>query len=101
MSADIKMTASGLSISGDVNYETLPDLLKRSEGLLSQWTQQKTGCVVDFSKIGAHNASILALMLALLRKAGQQKLILSFSHLPVSIKRMADAFGLTKLLSID
>ncbi len=81
-------------ISGTVNFSTVTALLQQSSVLLGAVnTSDNQQVTIDLAKIEECNSAALALMLELVKNAGQKNIQLKFENLPATVLTIAKAYG--------
>ncbi|HEB83273.1 MAG TPA: STAS domain-containing protein [Gammaproteobacteria bacterium] len=80
-------------MSGTVDFNTAPDLLKRSLQLLAGVDAGDGALSMDLSGVDACNSAALALLLEIFRQAQLRKLDIQFKNLPDNLLSIARAYG--------
>ena len=94
-SASIKAQgANSFKLSGTLNFNTVPALMKQAEGMLEKC---KTASV-DFSEVDDANSAGLALLIEMLRYMRQRKALIRFTNIPEQIAIVARAYGIETAL---
>ena len=83
-------------ISGVLDFETVPDLMKQARGSLAS---AAGSIVVDFSGVHSCNSAGLAVVLEIARLMRQQKKAICFQSLPEQIHTFARAYSVEKALA--
>jgi ABC-type transporter Mla MlaB component len=87
------------SISGTVDFSTVPGLLRRVEDYFkphrqSSMTQSQDETIaVDMSQVADCNSAALALLFEMVKQACAYNLILRFDNLPATLLTIAKAYG--------
>ncbi len=81
-------------ISGTVDFSTVPDLLRKTSGFISDTNPlENKPIMVDLSGVIDCNSAALALMLEIVKSAQQQNSELYFENLPDTVSTIAKAYG--------
>ncbi len=81
-------------ISGIVNFSTVTALLRQSSVFFGAVnTSGNQQIIIDLAKIEECNSAALALMLELVKNAGQKNIQLKFENLPATALTIAKAYG--------
>ena len=89
-------------ISGAVDFSTLPGLMQRASDFFKSHkksapanvsTNADASITMDLSKITACNSAGLALILEMVRQAGNHNIELHFKNLPETLLTIAKAYG--------
>ncbi len=80
-------------VSGTITVETAGTLLRELKPRIAAKVE-----TLDFSRIEAVDSTILAVILACIREARQQGYALRITGLPVSVRTLADLYGVASLL---
>lgn len=81
-------------IAGTVDFSTVPDLLRKASGLISDGnTAENKPVVIDLSKVIECDSAALALMLEIVKSAEQKNIELYFENLPDTVSTIAKAYG--------
>ena len=83
-------SANSFSLSGTLNFNTVPGLMRQAEGMLANC---KTASV-DFSGIDNANSAGLALLIEMLRFMRQRNALIRFTNIPEQIAIVARAYGI-------
>ncbi len=84
-------------ISGTVDFSTVPDLLRQSQGFFAATDASANNTVsIDLSQVDACNSAALALMLEIVKKAQQKNIEAQFENLPAILLTIAKAYGVEK-----
>ena len=87
------------SISGDVDFLTVPGLARQSLSFfkenfrVNKGTGKPVTITVDLSLITSSNSAGLALMLEMVKNAQQNNIELHFDNLPDTLQTIAKAYG--------
>ena len=82
-------------ISGTVAFSTVPDLWRKASGFISASNAAENKPVmIDLSQVNDCNSAALALMLEVVKTAGQKNIELYFQNLPPAISTIARAYGI-------
>ncbi len=91
MSTSIELDADGqISLSGVLDFQTVPALAKRAKTLLDK----KDATVVDCSQVVSSNSAGLALLLEMSRIMRATEQSIRFQNVPQQIQTVARAYGL-------
>ncbi|MGB5398214.1 MAG: STAS domain-containing protein [Gammaproteobacteria bacterium] len=88
------LNANSFSISGTLNFNTVPTLMKQAEGMLANCKNAS----VDFAAVDNANSAGLALLIEMLRFMRQRKASIRFSNVPEQIAIVARAYGIETAL---
>jgi phospholipid transport system transporter-binding protein len=81
-------------ISGDVDFLTVPGLMKQASGFFRSCGQSEQAKIeIDLSQITACNSAGLALMLEMAKDARLNNIELHFKNLPDALLTIAKAYG--------
>ncbi len=81
-------------ISGTVDFSTVPDLLRQSQVLFATLNAPENRQVsIDLSQVADCNSAALALMLEIVKNAGQKNIETVFENLPTTLLTIAKAYG--------
>jgi ABC-type transporter Mla MlaB component len=97
----IQQNQQNYLISGAVDFSTVPDLMQRISDLFKSYKKSapaasagaETGITMDLSKITVCNSAGLAMILEMVRQAGDHNIKLHFRNWPVSLLSIAKAYG--------
>lgn len=90
----IALDNGNLQLSGALNFDTVPALMRQAEVLLAK----RSDACIDFSAVVSTNSAGLALLLELLRFARARGTTIQFSHIPEQIAIVARAYGIEHAL---
>jgi len=79
-----------INISGVLNFETVPTLMKQAEQLIKN--QDKVS--IDLAEVTDANSAGLALLLEMMRATKLQNKSINFKNLPEQICVVASAYGI-------
>lgn len=94
--AEIRMDGEVLKISGDLDFNNVMSIYKKSLDYFSSALQTLT---MDFSGLHTTNSAALALIIDWMRLAKKQNKSIQFSHLSHDIISLEKASGLDKIIS--
>lgn len=86
--------ANHFSLSGTLNFDTVPTLMKQAERMLANESE----ATVDFSDVESANSAGLALLLEMLRFTRTRNALIKFEHVPQQITIVARAYGIDAAL---
>lgn len=96
--AQFSKTAAGIfTVEGDFNYDTAAALWTTSKALLAT---APSPIRIDLSGITHSDSAGVALLIAWLRSARQQKKTIQFLHLPVQITAILKVSGLETIFEV-
>lgn len=87
-----------LTVSGDLTFATVPELVTQSEAWLAAGTGALT---VDLGGVRRADSAGLALMVEWLRLAREGARELKFVHMPDQVRNFIHVSGLTQVLPAD
>ncbi|MDH5611091.1 MAG: STAS domain-containing protein [Gammaproteobacteria bacterium] len=90
LTAELSMLDGSVNISGVLNFETVPTLMKQAEQLFKN--QDKIS--VDLINVTDSNSAGLALLLEMVRTTKLQSKSINFKNLPEQICIVANAYGI-------
>ena len=90
MSAELSVVENNIIISGVLNFETVPVLMKQAEPLL----KNKDKVNVNLAAVTDSNSAGLALLLEMMRVMKLQNKSINFENLPEQICIVANAYGI-------
>lgn len=90
LNAELSMHGGNISISGVLNFDTVPVLMKKAEQLLANQNEIS----VDLANVTDSNSAGLALLLEMVRITKLQKKSINFENLPEQICIVATAYGI-------
>ncbi|MCW8923785.1 MAG: STAS domain-containing protein [Gammaproteobacteria bacterium] len=90
LDAKLSMVDEGINISGVLNFETVPVLMKQAEQLLVKQDEVN----VDLAEVTDSNSAGLALLLEMVRVTKSQNKTINFKNLPEQISIVASAYGI-------
>ena len=88
--AELSIVDDSISVSGVLNFETVPVLMKQAEQAFSH--QQSVN--IDLINVTDSNSAGLALLLEMVRVTKLQNKTISFNNLPQQICIVANAYGI-------
>jgi phospholipid transport system transporter-binding protein len=88
--AKLSLADDSINVSGVLNFETVPVLMKQAEKLFSKLDKVS----VDLAEVSESNSAGLALLLEMLRVIKMQKKSIDFKNLPEQIRIIAGAYGI-------
>lgn len=88
--AELSIVDDSISVSGVLNFETVPALMKQAEQLFKN--QQQVS--VDLAGVTDSNSAGLAFLLEMLRTIKSQNKSINFKNLPKQIAIVASAYGI-------
>ena len=81
-------------ISGNVDFSTVPDLMRQASGFISaSELPENNTLTIDMSQVKECNSAALALMLEIKKSAQQKDIEIHFENLPATISTIAKAYG--------
>jgi phospholipid transport system transporter-binding protein len=86
--------ANSFSLSGTLNFNTVPALMKQAEGMLAKCKAAS----VDFAAVENSNSAGLALLIEMMRFMRQRQAVIRFSNIPEQIAIVARAYGIEAAL---
>ncbi len=89
----IQQNQQQYSISGAVDFQTVPELLQRASGLFKANKTSGDKVHVDLSGITECNSAGLALMFEMVKHAHTNNIELQFKNLPDTLLVIAKAYG--------
>ncbi len=98
MTAAIVKSQFGFDVSGAITFDNVVAISRQGDDLIRTAQEKKQEIAVDLANMQEQNAAALALLLAWLRTANKQDVMLVFKNLSNSLQRMVTAFGLTELI---
>ncbi len=90
LKAELSAVDENIRISGVLNFETVPGLMKQAEQLFKNRNQIN----VDLADVTDSNSAGLALLLEMIRTIKMQNKMINFKNLPEQIDIMANAYGI-------
>lgn len=84
-------------ISGELNMQTVPDLLQRVEPILTRGNGE---ICFDLQQVTRTDSAGLALLVEWMQAARQRQLAISFRNLPDQLRDIARISGLDELLPL-
>ena len=93
--ATIKREDNHLSVTGELNYQTVVSLWKES---LFLFTKNTAEFYFDLSKVSSANSAGLALLLEWIKFAKRQKKTIQFHNIPDQLLSIAAVSGVEKIL---
>src|SRR3989338_4974963 len=96
-SAAIISTDKGFCVQGHVGFSNVVRLRHEGEKLLATLFIAKNAIEIDLSEMKDQDASPLSLLLCWMRFSKKNKSKLHFMHMPQSLQRMSNLFGLIDL----
>lgn len=84
-------------IRGELNMQTVPDMLKQAEPILADGREE---LVFDLQGISRTDSAGLALLVEWMQAAGQQQTRITFRNLPTQLRDIARVSGLEELLPL-
>jgi phospholipid transport system transporter-binding protein len=90
LTAELSMHDECINVSGVLNFETVPALMKQAEQLFKN--QDKVS--VDLADVTDSNSAGLALLLEMVRTTKSQNKSINFKNLPEQIGIVASAYGI-------
>ena len=88
--AELSIVENNINVTGVLNFETVPVLMKQAELLFSQQDQVR----IDLSGVTDSNSAGLALLLEMMRVMKLQNKKINFENLPEQICIVAAAYGI-------
>lgn len=88
--AELTLVNNGINISGVLNFETVPVLIKQAEQLFNKLDKVS----VNLAEVSDSNSAGLALLLEMRRTIKMQKKSIDFKNLPEQIRIIAGAYGI-------
>ena len=97
----IEVKADGsISVSGELNHQTVPSLLKQSGELLFRGDGNPGGDIaIDLSAVSRADSAGVALLIEWLRQAKRNNKTIRFSNMPEQMHEIATVSGVDKLLA--
>jgi len=97
----IEVKADGsISVSGELNHQTVPALLKQSGELLFRGDGNPGGDIaVDLNAVSRADSAGVALLIEWLRQAKRNNKTIRFSNMPEQMHEIATVSGVDKLLA--
>jgi phospholipid transport system transporter-binding protein len=92
--ADGASNKGGFKVSGVLNFDTVPAMMKNAKRLLSS----AESATIDFSQVESCNSAGLAVVLEMARIMRQQNKSICFVSLPEQIRTFARAYSVEKEL---
>ena len=90
LNAQLSLHDGNINVSGVLNFETVPVLMKQAEQLFKN--QQQVS--IDLAGVTDSNSAGLALLLEMLRTIKSQNKSINFKNLPEQIAIVASAYGI-------
>ena len=90
LNAELSIVDDRINVSGVLNFETVPALMKQAEQLFKN--QQQVS--IDLAGVTDSNSAGLALLLEMLRTIKSQNKSINFKNLPEQISIVASAYGI-------
>lgn len=90
LSAEISLVDNSVKISGVLNFETVPVLMKQAEQLFGKLDKVS----VDLAEVSDSNSAGLAMLVEMQRIIKMQKKSIAFKNLPEQISIIAGAYGI-------
>lgn len=94
MQAELSMVDNNINVSGVLNFETVPALMKQAE----QMFKSQNTVNVDLTDVTDSNSAGLALLLEMVRVTKLQNKTINFKNLPKQICIVANAYGIDEEL---
>lgn len=88
--AELTLVENGINVSGVLNFETVPVLMKQAEQLFNKLDKVS----VNLAEVSDSNSAGLALLLEMRRIIKMQKKSIDFKNLPEQIRIIAGAYGI-------
>ena len=96
-SSQLQQVAAGqFLISGDLDFRTVPDVLKASQSLFAN----NNSLTIDLSGVESSNSAGLALLLEWMRYADLNAHSITFLNLPDQMKEIAQLCGVDEKLPV-
>ena len=93
----IRLSDGGqLQITGDLDYQTVPQLLKDSQSLF----EGKQSLTIDLSGVNRSNSAGLALLVEWMRLAESKNFSIKFLNLPEQMRQVAQLCGVEEKLPV-
>lgn len=89
-SAELSQVDNNVRISGVLNFETVPVLMKKAEQLFGKLDKVS----VDLAEVSDSNSAGLAMLVEMQRIIKMQKKSIDFKNLPEQITIIATAYGI-------
>ncbi|MDT8452753.1 MAG: STAS domain-containing protein [Gammaproteobacteria bacterium] len=90
LSAELSLVKNSVRISGVLNFETVPVLMKQAEQLFGELDKVS----VDLAEVSDSNSAGLAMLVEMQRIIKMQKKSIDFKNLPEQITIIAAAYGI-------
>ena len=90
MPAELNMVENTINVSGELNFETVPVLMKKAESLFASREQVS----INLAAVTDSNSAGLALLLEMTRVMKLQNKPINFENLPEQICIVATAYGI-------
>ena len=87
-----------LTVSGELNFQTVPSLVKQSVAMLAQG-DAATELVVDLQGVGRSDSSGVALMIEWMRHAEARNKGIRFQNIPSQMQSIARVCGVDEILA--
>ena len=88
--AELSIVDDSISVSGVLNFETVPALMKQAEQLF----KNQNAVSIDLADVTDSNSAGLALLLEMVRATKLQNKTVNFKNLPEQICIVANAYGI-------
>lgn len=88
--AELSMLDDSINVSGVLNFDTVPMLMKQAEQLF----KSQNTVNVDLTNVSDSNSAGLALLLEMVRVTKSQNKTINFKNLPEQICIVANAYGI-------
>ena len=98
MATCINQQGEQIELQGEVGFVNVESLLKDLKALLSQHSNGHI--YINFSKVRHLDASIIGLMISLLRHAKSLGIKVSYVNVPDHILRISELYGVRNILPI-
>lgn len=90
LNAELSVVDNSINVSGVLNFETVPALMRQAEQLFKKQNQVN----IDLAGVTDSNSAGLALLLEMLRTIKLQNKLINFTNLPEQMSIVASAYGI-------